>query len=321
MEVREGVETREWVVDAAGAGQRLDVFLAQHLPGSSRSQLQRLIRQGWVERAGASPQKSGELVEAGDVVRVALVPAELNAVAEDLPLGIVYEDDELLVVNKPAGMVVHVGAGARTGTLVNALLHHVQQLSSVAGPDRPGIVHRLDKMTSGLLVVAKNDRAHRALSASFKARTVRKVYAALVHGTVVHDEGAVDAPVGRDPGRRFRMKINGIRARDSFTAYQVRRRFERFTYLYAMPRSGRTHQIRVHLASIGHPVVGDMPYGAPAKIRLAGRDEPTLARTFLHAFTLEFDHPSSGARMSFEAPLPPDLAGFLDRLIDVHKRL
>lgn len=301
-------------MDAAEAGQRIDVFLAQRLPGSSRSQLQRLIRQGWVERAGASPQKSGELVEAGDVVRVALVPAELKAVAEDLPLRIVYEDDDLLVVNKPAGMVVHVGAGARTGTLVNALLHHVQQLSSVGGPERPGIVHRLDKMTSGLLVVAKNDRAHRALSTSFRARTVRKVYAALVHGSVKQDEGAVDAPVGRDPGRRFRMRINGIRARDSFTGYRIINRFARFSYLYAMPRSGRTHQIRVHLASIGHPIVGDTLYGAPARIHVAGREEPTLARTFLHALALEFDHPTSGERMSFESPLPQGLAEFLGRL-------
>lgn len=314
MEARNNAETREWTVSAAEAGQRVDVFLAKLLPDSSRSQLQRLIREGSVEISGSKPGKSGEIVSAGDRVRVTLVHEESRAIAENLPVGIVYEDDDLLVVNKPAGMVVHLGAGRQSGTLVNALLYHVRQLSSVGGDNRPGIVHRLDKMTSGLMVVAKNDQAHRALANSFRARTVRKVYAALVHGSLARDEGVIDAPVGRDPRRRFRMKTGGIGARESLTRYAVINRFARFTFIHAMPRSGRTHQIRVHLASIGHPVVGDTLYGAPARIRMEGREEPTLPRTFLHAFELEFDHPSTAARMTFEAPLPAELSAFLARL-------
>jgi 23S rRNA pseudouridine1911/1915/1917 synthase len=211
-------------------------------------------------------------------------------------------------------MVVHVGAGVKSGTLVNALLGHIAALSSVGGELRPGIVHRLDKMTSGLVVVAKSDAAHRRLSDLFKSREVHKTYVALVHGRVAADSGEIARSVGRDPRHRTRMKAGGIAPREALTTYRVVRRLGPFTLVEAAPRTGRTHQIRVHLASIGHPVVGDTTYGAPAKLRWAGREEPTLARTFLHAAKLAFAHPTTGAPMEFAAPLPGELAAFLARL-------
>ncbi|MGH9403946.1 MAG: RluA family pseudouridine synthase [Terriglobia bacterium] len=305
-------ETREIVADAAGG--RLDVFLASRLPEVSRSRLQRLIRAGCVETNGRVATKAGETVAAGDRIRVRLVREETRALPENLPFGIVYEDDDLVVVNKPAGMVVHTGAGVHSGTLVNALLYHIRQLSSAAGNERPGIVHRLDKMTSGLMLVAKNDPAHRALADAFKARSVQKTYTALVHGRMTSDHGAIETVVGRDPRRRYRMKAGAAKGREALTHYRVLRRFHDFTLLNAMPHTGRTHQIRVHLASIRHPVAGDTAYGAPARIRLAGLEQKTLPRTFLHASALEFAHPSTGKPLAFQAPLPDDLAAFLDKL-------
>ncbi len=307
-------ETREWVAGAEDAGERVDVFLARMMPESSRSQLQKLIRNGWVEICQHGARKAGEVISAGDSIRVRVVKETMTAVAEDLPLDVVYEDDDLVVVNKAAGMVVHVGAGVRSGTLVNALLYHIRQLSSAAGDNRPGIVHRLDKMTSGLILVAKNDAAHRALAAAFKARTVRKTYIALVHGRVKQDEGVIEAAVGRDPRHRSRMGVGGVSPREAVTHYRVLRRFAQFTLVQAMPRTGRTHQIRVHLASIGHPVVGDTLYKAPTRIQIEGAEEKTLARNFLHALALEFEHPSTGKTMAFQAALPADLEVFLERL-------
>lgn len=314
VEIKGCSETRELVAGAEDAGERLDVFLARRMPESSRSQLQKLIRNGLVEIGARAAHKAGEVVAVGDAVRVRLVKEKMRAAAEDLPLAIVYEDDDLVVVNKAAGMVVHVGAGVRSGTLVNALLYHIRHLSSTGGDERPGIVHRLDKMTSGLILVAKNDRAHRTLAAAFKARTVHKTYTALVHGRVAQDEGVIEAPVGRDPRRRSRMRAGGVHAREALTHYRVLRRFLNFTLVHAMPRSGRTHQIRVHLASIGHAVVGDTLYGAPAKIHVASGERKTLPRTFLHASAIEFQHPSAGKTMAFNAPLPADLAEFLEKL-------
>jgi 23S rRNA pseudouridine1911/1915/1917 synthase len=211
-------------------------------------------------------------------------------------------------------MVVHVGAGVRSGTLVNALLHHIQSLSTTGGELRPGIVHRLDRMTSGLVIVAKNDFAHRALAAQFKSREIRKTYLTLVHGRVAHDSGEIARAVGRDPVRRVRMKAGGIAPRESLTRYRVVKRFPHFTLLEAQPHTGRTHQIRVHLASIGHPIVGDTLYGAPANLRLAGREEKTLPRTFLHAAALEFRHPRSSEILKLKSPLPADLETFLAHL-------
>jgi len=307
-------EIREFIVPAEQSGRRLDVFLARQMPDWSRSQIQRLIRSGLVTVGSRAAGKGGEQVHAQDRIRVQAERKELRATPEALPLAIVYEDDDLLVVDKPAGMVVHVGAGVKSGTLVNALLHHIGKLSSVGGELRPGIVHRLDKMTSGLVLVAKNDAAHRQLSEQFKARAVHKTYTVLVHGRAANESGEIRKPVGRDPVRRTRMKVGGLRAREALTRYRVIRRLAHFTLLEAEPQTGRTHQIRVHFSSLGHPIVGDTLYGAPAKRRVAGREVATLMRTFLHAKSLEFHHPRTGKLLKLEAPLPRELGDFLNAL-------
>jgi 23S rRNA pseudouridine1911/1915/1917 synthase len=307
-------ETRQFVVPAESSGDRLDVFLVRQMPDWSRSQIQRLIREGLVTVGALPAKKAGEEIEAGTRISVCAEHEELRATPEDLPLDVVYEDADLLVVNKAAGMVVHVGAGVKSGTLVNALLNYIKALSSAGGELRPGIVHRLDKMTSGLVLVAKNDAAHRRLSEQFQVREVHKTYLALVHGHVAADSGEIIKLVGRDPRRRTRMKAGGIAPREALTKYRVLQRFSHFTLVEAMPQTGRTHQIRVHLASLGHPVVGDTTYGAPARLRFEGSEEPTLPRTFLHAAKLAFAHPLTGAPLRFEAPLPDELAAFLAHL-------
>jgi 23S rRNA pseudouridine1911/1915/1917 synthase len=308
------VELRTFVVALEQSRTRLDVFLARHMPDWSRSQIQRQIKSGLVSIGSETVYKAGEEVEPGDRVTIRAARHELRAVPEDLPLNIIYEDDDLLVVNKPAGMVVHVGAGVKSGTLVNALLHHIGKLSTAGGELRPGIVHRLDRMTSGLVVVAKNDSAHRELSAQFKSREVHKTYLALVHGRLTDLHGEISTSVGRDPKRRIRMRPGGIGAREASTRYRLLRRFRDFTLLEAEPRTGRTHQIRVHLSSIGHPVVGDTLYGAPARLRIDTREEKTLERNFLHAAALALRHPRTQERLSFRAALAPELEDFLKRL-------
>src|SRR3989442_509669 len=308
-------ETREFVVSPKGSGRRLDVFLARPMPEWSRSQLQRQIRSGLVTIGPRTVYKAGEAVAAGDHIGIRAARRELRGVGEDLPLAIVYEDDDLVVVDKPAGMVVHVGAGVKSGTLVNALLHHISSLSRAGGELRPGIVHRLDKMTSGLVLVAKNDLAHRQLAAQFKEREVHKTYIALVHGRVPNPMGEIVKSVGRDPIHRVRMRLEGIGAREARTQYRVLRRFAHFTLLEAEPLTGRTHQIRVHLSSIGHPIVGDTLYRAPARISIGGREQSTLGRNFLHASAIEFNHPRTGQRKSLKARLPDELREFL-RVLD-----
>jgi len=295
----------------SNTGERLDVFLTRQMSDWSRSQVQRLIRSGLVSVGERLARKGGEEIQAGDVISVRAEREELTATPEALPLSIMYEDEDLLVVNKPAGMAVHLGAGLKSGTLVNALLHHVRNLSSAGDASRPGIVHRLDKMTSGLVVVAKNDAAHRQLAEQFKSRAVCKTYILLVHGRVSSAQGEISKPLGRDPIRRTRMKVGGLRPREALTRYQVIRRLRDFTLLEAHPETGRTHQIRVHFAVLGHPIVGDTTYGAPGKLRIGGREVATLSRTFLHAGFLEFQHPRLRRAVSFSAPLPPELAGFL----------
>jgi 23S rRNA pseudouridine1911/1915/1917 synthase len=307
-------DTREFVVSAEESGARLDVFLSRHMPDWSRSQVQRQIRSGQVTVGAETVYKAGQAVEAGDRVTLRAARHEMRAVAEDLPVEIVFEDDDLVVVNKPAGMVTHVGSGVQSGTLVNALLHHIGTLSKAGGELRPGIVHRLDRMTSGLVIVAKNDFAHRVLADQFKSRAVHKTYTLLVHGRVANQTGQIKKAVGRDPRRRVRMKVGGIGARDALTRYKVSRRFRTFTLLEAEPHTGRTHQLRVHFSSIGHPIVGDTMYGAPSRLKLAGGENKTLARNFLHARRLEFEHPRSGKTLSFEAPLPGELQEFLNGL-------
>lgn len=304
-------------VSPADAGQRLDAFLAAHVPGWSRSRLQRLIDEADVLVNGAVSKPSYK-VHASDHVEIELTPTASTSFApENIPVDVVYEGEELIVVNKPAGLVVHPAAGIDSGTLANALAYHFQQLSARAGSVRPGIVHRLDKDTSGLMVVAKTEGAHGHLADQFRAREVFKSYAALVHGQLEKDTGEIDQPIARDPRNRTRMAV--VRGgRPALSLYRVRRRFERFTLLDVELKTGRTHQIRVHLSWLKHPVVGDDVYGG-------GRDrtvpEPRiraqinkLGRQFLHAARLGFRHPGTNEWLQFNAPLPPDLLKMLDEL-------
>jgi 23S rRNA pseudouridine1911/1915/1917 synthase len=289
---------------------RLDLFLHAQLPEYSRARLQSWIRQGRVRVAGQTAKPSLLLrgTEAVEVEPAELPP--LRATPEPLPLEILYEDEDVIAVNKPAGMVVHAGAGNLRGTLVNALLHHFGKLSTVSGELRPGIVHRLDRYTSGVMLVARTDAAHQALAAQFAGREVEKVYLALVHGEVAAETGVIERPIARDRRRRTRMTARLPTGRPAKTSYRVLRRWPGFTYLEVRIATGRTHQIRVHLATVGHPVVGDRLYGAPA--RIAGL--PPLGRYFLHAHRVSFRRPATGERIRIEAPLAPELAAFLEAL-------
>ena len=304
-------------VGAEDAGQRLDVYLAAHIDGWSRARLQRSIVAGEVLVAGRLEKPSYKL-RINEEIEADLVPASTTSFApEDLPISAIYEDDDLIVINKAAGMVVHPAAGIQSGTLVNALAFHFQHLSSTGGPIRPGIVHRLDRDTSGLLVVAKTEVAHENLADQFRERKVFKSYVALVHGTFARDSGSIEEPIARDPRQRTRMAV--VRGgRPATSLYKVRRRYERFTLVDVQIKTGRTHQIRVHLAWIKHPLVGDPAYGA-------GRDNTVtdprlrsyigkLGRQFLHAEQLGFLHPRTGEEMRFTAALPEDLALFLTYL-------
>ena len=317
-------------VPVTDAGTRLDQFLVSQLLDVSRARIQQLISEDKVQVNGARGKASLRL-RGGEQIEVLgpASPAPLRAVPEDIPLEIVYEDDDLAIINKPAGMMVHAGAGAtedarNRGTLVNALLHRFASLSQVSGELRPGIVHRLDKETSGLLVVAKNDASHRRLAAQFAGRSAKKTYLALVHGWMKQDSGTIRTPIARDPVRRTRMTIVGHGGRDAITHYKVLRRVDsaygKFTLLEVKIETGRTHQIRVHLASIRHPVVGDTLYGAPRGLeprreghRGSGR-VLSLPRNFLHSTQIELVHPRSGAPLSFSRPAPEELTTFLGAL-------
>ena len=294
------------------AGVRLDHLLHSHLPQYSRARLQQWIKNGRVQVNGSACRPS-YLVRRSDVIDVE--PAELSplfATPEAIPLKILHEDQDLVAIDKPAGMVVHTGAGVRSGTLVNALLHHFDTLSSAGGDLRPGIVHRLDRYTSGVLLVAKNDAAHQNLAEQFASRQIEKTYLALVHGKVKLDHGRIAKPITRDPRQRVRMTARLARGRQAITEYHVLRRSKDFTFLEVRIGTGRTHQIRVHLASIGHPVAGDRLYGAPATID----GQPTLSRFFLHAHRIRFDHPSTGDRITVESPLPAELEDWRDALAE-----
>jgi 23S rRNA pseudouridine1911/1915/1917 synthase len=298
-----------------GDGIRLDRFLTSVLPGQSRSHIQRLIKNGHVQVAGRQA-KANQPVKEGQQVTVDIPePVDPTPAAEALPLDIVYQDRDVIVIDKPAGMVVHPAAGHSSGTLVNALLHHVSDLSGVGGEKRPGIVHRLDRGTSGLMVVAKHDAAHAELSRQFRDREVEKEYVALVWG-VVQAGRRVDAPIGRDPVDRKKMSARARRSREAVTRIVGAEPFGRtLTLARVAIQTGRTHQIRVHLSTIGHAIVGDPLYGGVRR-RIPGdlRAVTRLERPFLHAARIAFKHPDDGRRMEFTSPLPEDLQRVLDDL-------
>ena len=309
----------ELAVTQEYAGERLDRFLASVLPGHSRSKIQRLIKDGLVQ-VGPRAVRANASVRPGEIV-VVDVPAPTVAApaAEDIPLEVVYEDPDLIVVNKPAGMVVHPAAGHAGGTLVNALLHHVKDLSGIGGELRPGIVHRLDRGTSGLIVAAKHDRAHESLARQFHDREVEKEYRALVWG-VVQAGRRIDAPIGRDPVHRQMMSARSRRARAAVTRITRAQHLHGVTLAQVAIHTGRTHQIRVHLSAIGHPIVGDALYGGsrrrvPADLRPVLR----LERPFLHAARLAFTHPVDRRQLEFTAALPADLQSVLDAILQIQE--
>ena len=296
--------------DQTDASKRLDSFLHERLPEFSRSRLQSWIKQGRVLVDGV-PQRASHVLRGGESISVdpASLPP-LKAFPEELPLKIVYEDADVVVVDKPAGMVVHAGAGHHQGTLVNALLHHFGSPSSVDGDLRPGIVHRIDRETSGLLVAARTDQAHQALASQFHDRIVEKRYVALVYGRMHQRQGRITTPIARDPVRRTRMTTKAGSGRSAWTEYRAIEELDRFSLLDIRIRTGRTHQIRVHLSSIHHPIVGDRLYGAPAS--LPGL--PTFERFFLHASYLRFRSPSTGDWIAAESPLPKEFSDLLNVL-------
>ncbi len=325
---------RQLIIPDEANGQRLDLFLAQQLGEVSRSRVQLLLEQGSVLIEGKQA-KASRKVRAGENISILgdPQPPPLRAVPEAIPLEIIYEDADLAVVNKPAGMMVHAGSGAtedarNRGTLVNALLHHLRELSSSSGPLRPGIVHRLDKQTSGLIVVAKNDVAHARLASMFSRRQVRKLYLTLVQGDLAQDQGTVNASISRDAVRRTRMTTRREGGRTAISHWRVLRRihgpYGSFTLASVRIETGRTHQIRVHMASLGHPVVGDTLYGASSvvvplaeaarQMGASGSPRLVLERNFLHAAELEFAHPISGEPISLVSNLPQDLKDFMAKL-------
>lgn len=319
------------------AGQRLDQYLATQLSGAneteiSRARVQQLIAKGEV-LVNQSAAKASLRLKGGEEITVTGPPhaPPLRAIAEEIALDIVYEDDDLAIVNKPAGMMVHAGAGAtddarNRGTLVNALLHHFTKLSAVGGELRPGIVHRLDRATSGLMVVAKNDESHHRLAKQFSGREVHKTYIALVHGWPKQDRGTIQSAISRHSQKRTRMTTRGFGGREAVTHYVVRRKIDspygKFALVEVKIETGRTHQIRVHMSSLGHPVVGDALYGAPGELRsqsnkrrAAGMPATlTLDRNFLHSATIELTHPRTNEPLKFSRPLPAELEALLRSL-------
>jgi 23S rRNA pseudouridine1911/1915/1917 synthase len=310
--VSSGGATRTLSVPAADAGTRLDRWLAAQVPELSRARLQALIDDGHVWVDGGVPKASRRLAGGEEILLEIPPPAPETLAPEAIALSVLYEDDDVLVIDKPVGMVVHPGAGHLTGTLAAAVLAHAPGTAGVGGPRRPGVVHRLDKDTSGLLVMAKTARAYEALTAQLAARTVTRRYRAVVHGRVKADEGVVDAPIGRHPRDRVRMAVVP-RGKRAVTHYAVLERFSHFTELDLRLETGRTHQIRVHMASLGHPVAGDELYGGRAPRAPLPIPLPGLA---LHAEQLAFVHPVTGSRLEFASPLPSRMERFLSQLRD-----
>jgi len=303
----DGVQTYE--VSREEAGRRLDLFLAQ-MSGLSRSTIHRLIDAGRVRLQGRPP-KASYRIRAKDRITVSLPPPEPSGLEpEPIPLNVLYEDQDLLVLNKPPGVVVHPTAGRPRGTLVNALLYHYPELPGIGGVERPGIVHRLDKETSGCLLVAKTEKAHQALTRQFQMREIEKQYLALVHGIVKDEARRITLSIGRHERERKKMGVRTRKGREAETATRVLRRLEDYTLLEVSPATGRTHQIRVHLSAIGHPVVGDKLYGG----RRERKARLKAARQLLHAWKLSFTHPGAGHRIEVTAPLPADFQKVLESL-------
>lgn len=301
------MEQREYIVEAEGAGQRIDRFLSGEDTGLSRSALQGLVAEGHVLCNGKAPAKSLKL-KAGDIILLEIPDAKpIEAVPQEIPLDIIYEDAHLLVVNKPKGMVVHPAPGNPDGTLVNALLHHCgDSLSGIGGEKRPGIVHRIDRDTSGLIIAAKNDAAHLALSAQLKDHSLSRTYECLVTGNMKQDSGTVDAPIGRSSADRKKMAVVPT-GRRAVTHWEVVARYPGVTHLRCRLETGRTHQIRVHMAYIGHPILGDTVYGAKKPV-------PGLTGQCLHATGLRFIHPRTGEPVELHCPLPPEFTAMLQKL-------
>jgi 23S rRNA pseudouridine1911/1915/1917 synthase len=301
-----------WIVPPSAARSRLDHFLAGQISGESRSQIQNWIRKGYIQINGKTA-KTGYLLKINDRIELkSPQPQSDEPRPENIPLELLYEDSDLAVINKPSGLVCHSGAGIKSGTLVNALLHRLGSIQT-GDPQRPGIVHRLDKLTSGVMLVAKNTLAHRLLSQQFKNRLVKKQYFAMVHGTPVPASGTIDMPLGRDPIDRKKISTRAHRKRSAVTHYSLLENYGPISLLRVRIETGRTHQIRVHLAQKNHPVVGDSLYGGkriqnlPAGLSLAAKQ---MKRPFLHSHCLSFQHPRTGEMLSFSAPLPPELERF-----------
>lgn len=288
---------------------RLDKYLSDKLEDMTRSYLKKLISDDKAVLVNGNPAKPNYKLKPGDIIELAVPePIELEIKAENIPLDIVYEDSDMLVVNKPQGMVVHPAAGNYTGTLVNALLYHCgDSLSGINGEKRPGIVHRIDKDTSGLLLVAKNDNAHQKLSSQIKEHSLTRAYKALVHGNIKQDSGRIDAPIGRHPSDRKKMTVTDKNSRKAVTDFRVIERYGRYTFVECILETGRTHQIRVHMSKNGHPIVGDKTYGVK-------KEEFNLAGQLLHAYKVGFIHPVSGEYMEFVSELPDYYMNVLDRL-------
>jgi len=304
----------EYDIDPTCAKKRLDIFLTEAQTDITRSYIKKLIETEQVTVNG-SPAKAHYKLKEGDRVEVEVPdPEPLEVKPEPIPLSIVYEDESLVVIDKPPGMVVHPAPGHSGGTLVNALLHHCDDLAGIGGVERPGIVHRLDKDTSGLIVAAKTDACMQSLTQQFKERDVHKVYLALAKGTFESKLGTIDVPIGRHKTHRKKMSTHTSSGREAQTQYEVIRQLEGYAYLQLYPRTGRTHQLRVHLASIGHPILGDRLYGGTL-----GPGLPQIARQALHAHQLELTHPATGKLLQFQSPLPSDMANLLSASPDPKK--
>ena len=300
--------TYEFIIDEEIQGTRLDVVLSLALDDASRNHIQKLIQSGNVTINGVTCDSKKYKAKTGDKIKIDIPePKLLNVIPENISINIVYEDDDLLVINKGKGMVVHPAAGNYTGTLVNAILYHSKKLSSINGVIRPGIVHRIDKDTSGLLMVAKNDMAHNSLAEQLAAHTINRAYRAIVYNNFNNDVGTVNAPIGRDPRNRLKMTVTQLNSKEAITHYKVLERFGSFTYIEARLETGRTHQIRVHMAYINHPLLGDGVYGP--KKKALGVDSQML-----HAKVLGFKHPRTGEYMEFDSKLPNEFENILKKL-------